>query len=118
MSTEDKHKAGLTDKVREAMLEAALDIEEMVRNEYGHPDVHPARQWKYDRDIEIVGRLRYLASVESSPHPDTERLDWLEAQQWFRQNENTWLSFRFGGHVVLRAAIDAARSTEEGKENG
>ncbi len=54
----------LTPEVRGIMLEAADEIEASVRNEYNWPDTHPAMQRKYDRDIEIVGRLRRIAGRE------------------------------------------------------
>ena len=49
--------------LREVLNEAAYDIECAVRAEWGWPDVHPANQRKYDRDIAIVSALREHAEA-------------------------------------------------------
>lgn len=46
------------------LREAADEIESAVRHEYGWPDVHPARQRKYERDMDLVTRLRAAAERE------------------------------------------------------
>lgn len=48
------------------LREAADEIESMVRHEYGWPDVHPARQRKYERDMDIVTRLRAAAERQAA----------------------------------------------------
>jgi hypothetical protein len=45
------------------LREAACDIEAAVHAEYGYPDVHPAMQRKYQRDIAIVSQLRTAAET-------------------------------------------------------
>lgn len=56
----EHHPNTLADLLREA----ADEIEGSVRHEYGWPDVHPARKLKFDRDMDIVTRLRSAAEQE------------------------------------------------------
>jgi hypothetical protein len=61
-------------ELREVLNEAAYDIECAVRAEWGWPDVHPANQRKYDRDIAIVSALREHAEALAAA-PRVQMLD-------------------------------------------
>ena len=47
-------------KMRDLLSECADEIESEVKSRWGWPDVHPAQRRKFDRDIEIVVRIRKL----------------------------------------------------------
>lgn len=49
------------------LRDAAYDIERDVYARYNWPDVHPAMQRKFDRDIAIVVELRAHAAAADLP---------------------------------------------------
>lgn len=53
-----------------ALRDCADDLEARVNEQYGHPDVHPALQRRYDRDMELV--LTARRALNPNPTPSHE----------------------------------------------